>query len=142
MYGQLSDLEFYIDSDTLISLTDDEGVGAVHEDRVDIALETASITIDAYLAEAGIALPLVLPSPPLLKGICCSIAGYLLHVRRDMASEIWKEKHDDAIVTLEKIATGTLSLIDDTGELDTEAAGAVRVSAPEPLFPEDLLGKM
>ncbi len=141
MYATLADLELYIDRDTLILLTDDEDAGVVVESRVNKVLETASTIIDDHLAEAGVTLPLN-DVPPRLVQLCCAIGGYLLHVRRDRASEMWEKQYNDALSYLEKVAQGTRTLVKLTGqEVEADGGGSVHVAGPAAMFGEETLDK-
>ena len=135
MYATLEDLKKRLPEEVIIGLTDDEDLGVVHVERTEAALETASITIDGYIA-GRYELPLESP-PNILSVHCVSLAGHFLHERRDQISEAWKIAHDGAVKFLEKVANGTISLgagdPHGTGDIET-----LSVAAPDPLLLDKL----
>ncbi len=137
-YADSSDLLKLLPEETLIGLTDDEDLGTVNSGRVDAALETATVVIDGYLA-SRYNLPFS-STPPILKSICVDLAGHLLHIRRDLNSEMWEKRHENAIRFLEKIGEGKLSLgvAEPSGSGDKES---LAISGPAALFGEDELEK-
>ena len=135
-YATINDLIKLLPEETLIGLTDDEDLGVVNTDRVDAALETATVVIDGYLA-SRYSLPFS-STPPILSSICVDLAGHLLHIRRDLNSEMWEKRHENAVRFLEKIGEGKLSLgaAEPTGTGDKES---LAISAPAALFGDDEL---
>lgn len=138
IYATQADLEKLLPEKTLIALTDDENLGWVDEERINAALETASGTIDGYLA-SRYTLPLA-ETPPILTKICVDLTGYLLHVRRNQVSELWQKQSENATRFLEQVSKGFLSLgsADPAGTGDKES---LQVSAPDAMFGQDTLEK-
>lgn len=137
-YATQADLEKLLPENILLGLTDDNNLGVVAVDKVDAALETASITIDGYLASRY---PLPFAETPLvLTKLCVDLAGHLLHLRRNQTSELWQKQSENAIRFLEKLSSGALSLGsgDPSGTGDKES---LQVSAPDALFDSDTLDK-
>ncbi len=137
-YATQADLEKLLPEKILLALTDDDNLGVIAVDTVEAALETASITIDGYLA-SRYALPFV-ETPPILTKICVDLAGHLLHLRRNQESELWQRQSENATRFLEKLSNGGLSLGagDPIGTGDKES---LQVSAPDALFGSDTLDK-
>lgn len=137
-YATVDDLLELLPEEELIGLTDDEDLGVVHTGRVDAALETASVTIDGYIA-GRYSLPFA-AVPAMLTVLCVGIAGHLLYIRRNRTSEPWEKQHDNAIRFLEKVGSGQLSL--GTAEpAGTGTTESLSVSAPEALFGSEELDK-
>ncbi len=140
MYAELADVYLLLDEDTLITLTDDEGMEAVNPGRVEAALTAASETIDSYLPDEYV-IPLD-PVPARITTICCQIGGYLLHVRRDMVSDIWQTQYNDAIRWLEKVQAGEIELkVTTVGNAAGSIGQEMQVAAPAQCFPEEELEK-
>ncbi|MHB8772964.1 MAG: gp436 family protein [Syntrophales bacterium] len=94
---------------TLISLTDDDGVGAVDAAKVTAAIADADATIDSY-CQARYSIPLS-PVPAKIAQISVDISVYNLYSRSDLEMPAGrKERNKDAIRFLEKVADGKIQL--------------------------------
>jgi phage gp36-like protein len=107
-YAGVSDMVARFGTREMIQLTDRSSPPA---DQIDAtvaqpALDSARSLIDGYVG-AKYALPL-LSAPPLLTDLCCDIARYRLFA--DQAPEIVKDRHAQAIRTLEGISRGTVKI--------------------------------
>ncbi|MBW1666848.1 MAG: DUF1320 domain-containing protein [Deltaproteobacteria bacterium] len=93
----------------LIRLTDDEGTGAVNDERVTEAIESAAEEIDTYLG-ARYDLPLS-SAPPILGKLNVDMAVYNLYSRvKEQMPEIRKDRYQNAVRFLEKLARGEVSI--------------------------------
>lgn len=137
-YATIDDLKKLLPESQLIGFTDDEDLGVVHVETVEAALESATITIDGYLANRY-SLPFA-ETPQILTSMCVDIAGHLLHIRRDQISESWEKRYDNAIKFLEKVNNKQLSLgrEEPSGTGDKES---LQVSGPAAIFGSDELEK-
>jgi phage gp36-like protein len=107
-YAVVADLVTRFGERELIQLTDRSNPPA---DQVDAtvaqpALDAAASLIDGYVG-AKYALPLLSP-PRLLTDLACDIARYRLYA--DQAPEIVKDRHAQAIRTLEGISRGSVKI--------------------------------
>ncbi len=125
-YATLSDLETRYGVDFAPMVVDSED-SAVISAAVDAALESASSEIDLYVARQY-GLPLE-STPPILVQICVDIAVYQLASSYEGAREGQRQRYEDAVALLDKIATDKIALSftppEDTGGED----GAAPVSA-------------
>lgn len=97
----------------LIQLTDDAGAGSVDDDIVDESIDDADDEIDGYLG-GRYTVPLSAPVPGMISKISVDIAIYNLYARRaDSIPEIRKERYENAIAFLKKVAEGRISLGSD-----------------------------
>ncbi|KKL24308.1 hypothetical protein LCGC14_2416610 [marine sediment metagenome] len=108
-YSTLDDIKKLLPEDTLITLTDDEGLGQVDTARVDEAIAQADSEIDSYCG-GRYSVP-VSPAPAILKKLSVDIAIYTLYSRivQEMP-EIRTERYKTALKQLDGIARGTISL--------------------------------
>jgi len=105
MYCAVADIIGIIGETTLTQLTDDLGVGGIDEQVVAKAIIAASATIDAYCQGP------ISPVHPMIPGICVDLAVYNLYSRSDLAlPEIRKDRYNNAISFLNKVAAGKISL--------------------------------
>lgn len=110
-YATKSDLIKWASEAELVQLTDlaDPPAGAINDDLVTDALESADAEINSYLAQAGLATPL--PNPPrVVVDRACAIARFRLS--RDHASDRVTKDFDDALSWLLNVAKGNISLGD------------------------------
>lgn len=131
-------------SEDALYVADRDGDGVADVDAVNAALKRGSVEIDSYIS-VRYALPLD-EAPELLKGHCIDIALYRLASTRNAVSEEHRQRYDDAIKTLEKIARGHANLpinfpSDEEGAEAAMSAGPrpIVVSGPERLFSRDKL---
>ena len=107
MYSTLDDIKKLLPEETIIQLTDDEGLGTINQDRVDEAIKTADAEINGYCA-VRYAVPFA-TVPALVKGLSVEIAIYYLHTRRTVPEKIEK-RYEKAVARLKDIARGLLAL--------------------------------
>lgn len=124
-------------TDEVTGISDRGATGLLDEDVVAVALNDASVEMDAYLS-IGHTLPLATPYPALLVRLCCELARYALY--KDKASEAVRTAREDAIALLRRIANGEASLQLASGTPVTDAQGnAFQVSASARVFSGALL---
>jgi len=109
-YSTVEDLKTLVTEKALIQLTDDEGLGAFNQVRVDEAIARADAEIEAYCRERY-EVPFE-DVPELVRNISADIAIYNLFSRRvTEMPELWAERYRNSIKRLEGISRGTISLI-------------------------------
>jgi phage gp36-like protein len=111
-YATIQSILDILDTNTLLQLTDDQGVGMVQEPVIQQALDNAGAEIDAIL---HLRFTLPLPSDHvgsgLLHGLQVSLALYNLYARRGYeVSDTLQRRYDNAQMTLGHIRDGKLSL--------------------------------
>lgn len=111
MYLTAQDILEEVGADTLISLTDNDGSGALDEARLNRALEYGTSTVEAYL-RTRYSLPV--PATPLVKALCTDLAVFHLYKSRASVAEgvykVKKDAHDEAIKLLKAIQRGEAAL--------------------------------
>lgn len=106
--------------DELLKLVADRDVdGVVDTDAVAAAAADVDERIDLYLSEAY-TLPLD-PVPGVLTGIAVDMMVYRLAADADVATDQMRARHKDAILLLEKIAKGEISI--GVGSYDEQIGG-------------------
>lgn len=134
-YSTLDDLKEQLDETTLIELTDDAGSGTVDTTVTTRAIADADEEIDGYVG-GRTTVPLY-PVPGIIRKLSVDIALYNLFSRRhDSIPEIRKERYDNAVKFLVKVAEGKISLGQNDpdppasgGDVDyTQAVDAVMTS--------------
>ncbi|TKI08661.1 gp436 family protein [Martelella alba] len=91
-----------------IALSDREFTGEIDDDVLTGGLERASSRIDSYLAGRY---PVPWPDTPgILVGICCDIARYELTGAETQNTEEIRERYEDALRYLERVADGRITL--------------------------------
>lgn len=128
-YATQADLITRFGSQELIEQTDRVNGAVVDAAVVDRELLYASATIDGYLASRYV-LPLPLPVPDLLVGLCCDLARYALYT--DAAPDMVRDRYKDAMARLRDISTGALKL--DAATPSAAASGEATVVSYERLF--------
>lgn len=109
-YSSLNDITAHIPEANLIQLTDDEGAGAVNEERVSEAIAYADQLIDGYL-RGRYTLPLT-TVPVLIKKLSVDLAVFHLYSRRlelEMP-EAMMQRYKNAVRLLEQTQKGILSI--------------------------------
>ena len=117
-YCTIDDIKKQVFEDELIRLTDEAGTGEIDTTKVDTAIETAEVEIDAYLGEQY-TLPLS-PVPPIVTKLAVDLAIRNLYLLGP--GGVPKSREDqaaNAVRLLEKIAGGKLTL----GANDPQAGG-------------------
>jgi phage gp36-like protein len=120
-YCTLDDIKNDISEAELIQLTDDEGTGTIDETKVADAIADADSEIDTYL-RGRYDLPLD-PVPRILKKLSVGIALYYLFHRRQIQNEAIKERYDNAVRLLARIAKGEVHLVEADGDAVAEEGG-------------------
>jgi phage gp36-like protein len=120
-YCDIGDLKNDISEAELIQLTDDDDAGVVDETVVADAIADADSEIDAYL-RARYDLPLD-TAPRILKKLSVGITLYYLFHRRQIANEVIKERYDNAVKLLDRIAKGQVQLVEADGDAVTDEGG-------------------
>lgn len=120
----------------LKQLTDRTGaIDTIDDTVLGKALADADAEINGYLA-GRYTLPLV-STPLILVGHACDIARFRLY--DDRATEAVRQRYDDAIKYLGKVAEGKISLgLDATNQPQAEAGGA-KAEGDERVFSRDKL---
>lgn len=120
-YCTLDDLKNDIPEAELIQLTDDADAGVVDETKVADAIADADSEIDGYLRNRY-DLPLS-PVPRILKKLSVGIALYYLFHRRQIQNEVIKERYDNAVKLLDRIAKGQVQLVETDGDAVVDEGG-------------------
>lgn len=107
MYCNLLNIKKAISEEILIQLTDDDNLGAINEDNLNQAIQTADAEIDGYCA-VKYTVPFT-TVPPIINGLSVEIVVYYLYKRRTVPEKIEKA-YDKAIARLKDISRGILSL--------------------------------
>jgi len=119
-----------------------EGSNAIDVTRVARALQDADAEINVYLAQRY-DLPLNAPLDPLLEKLAGDIAMYLLPADGLERTEHSRQRYDDAIKLLNKIATGKATLrttpVDGVETADPEKA---QITSSPRLFDRQKMGKI
>ncbi|WP_036536715.1 gp436 family protein [Oceanobacter kriegii] len=124
IYAAQSDISARYSQDQLLLLTDRDQDDAPDANVVDQALQDASAEIDTYLA-AKYQLPLP-QVPAVLTRLCVDVAVYRLAADADMATEERRQRYDDAVSLLKRLATGAASL--GLEQAPASSSGAVFIS--------------
>ncbi len=126
MYATQSDIAARYGDNLLLMLADRDQDDTPDTDVVDQALQDASAEIDAYLA-AKYQLPLP-QVPAVLTRLCVDIVVYRLAADADMATEERRQRYDDAVSLLKRLATGAASL--GLEKPPASSNGAVFIAGP------------
>jgi phage gp36-like protein len=139
-YATVNDVTARYPNRDLVQLTnEDPAATTVNSAPIQTALDDASAEIDGYL-DGRFTLPLSDP-PAVLGRLCTDIAMYRMQVLRplrDLADA--RQRYDDAIAMLTRVAAGelTLGLAADNQE-PPAAAGAEATQGPARVFSRDTL---
>ncbi len=107
-YATRQDIVYREGLDAFTAAADRDRDGVIDETAVTAKLADASSTIDTYLA---LRYPLPLATvPPVLKRLCVDIALYLLSLSQDALTKELRQRYEDAISLLNKMAAGTVGL--------------------------------
>lgn len=108
-YCTLDDILRMLPEQTLVELTDDDGLGTVDTGRANEAIAQADAEIDGYCG-GRYGVPVAGP-PPILRKLSVDIAVYHLYSRRVQESPpVRAERYKAAVRLLENIAKGTVTL--------------------------------
>jgi len=138
-YSVITDISNAITEASVLQLTDDEGISAINESRVNAAISSADELINGYL-RSRYTLPL--PStPPMIRDLSVNIAVFKLYDRRfaaDMPDSIQK-KYDSSIKLLESIQKGVISLGIESTSKPAEGGFKTNKTSCDRIFPKTKL---
>lgn len=127
MYASKLDIINLYGQDFLLDLLPTDLDNEVSQDNAtNTALESAAAEIDGYLS-ARYSLPLS-TSPQVLKRPNIDIAAYVLANTASRASEELRDRYEDAIAFLKRLANGTAGLGKDEPKIDGGGDGAASSS--------------
>ncbi|MEW7001901.1 DUF1320 domain-containing protein [Serratia ureilytica] len=107
MYATQADMVLAFGDKECISLTDRKYTGQIDAEVMAQALEQSSAEIDGYLAGRY---PTPWPDTPrVLVGRCCDIARYKLCGSGTQCTDLIRERYEDAIRYLERVADGRIT---------------------------------
>jgi phage gp36-like protein len=109
-YCAYADIKKNLPEETLVQLTDDEGVGTVNQVRISEAIAQADAEINSYLG-TKYTVPFTAPIPDIVKQLSIKMSIYHLYSRR--MEEIPKtrvDRYNNSLRILEKIAAGSISI--------------------------------
>ncbi|HEY6349609.1 MAG TPA: DUF1320 domain-containing protein [Candidatus Angelobacter sp.] len=122
----------------LVQLTDDTSSGNVNTQLVSDILDEASGQIDSY---CGQRYSVPLQSSLQVKGLCLSIAEYLLYLRRKRMKPDVRQAFADAMAFLKDVSTGKARLDQPVAAQPQTGAGDVQITAvPERFSDSNLSG--
>lgn len=107
-YITLDDLLLEVSEADLVNLTDDEGLGMIHQERVAKAIASAQGEVDGY-AGKRYSVPLD-PVPAVIHAACVDISLYRLYGRGVEVPETWQQRYRNAVRLLENLAKGLIQL--------------------------------
>ena len=107
-YITLDDLLLEVSEADLVNLTDDEGLGMIHQERVAKAIASAQGEIDGY-AGKRYSVPFD-PVPPVIHAACVDISLYRLYGRGVEVPTTWQQRYRNAVRLLENLAKGLIQL--------------------------------
>jgi phage gp36-like protein len=131
-YATTRDLLERFGEEEMLALSDRAGSGSLNTSVLSRAIEDASGEIDGYVGNQY-ELPLS-TIPPVLARLCCDIARWRL--QEDRPTDVARQRYEDAIAFLTKVAEGKVQLgVDGSNEQPAAASSALpRISAPGRLF--------
>ena len=120
-YSTQADILNQVDLDTLVQLTDDEGLGEIDTVVLARAIADADATIDAYL-QGRYSVPLV-STPDKIRQVSADVAIFNLFSRKrdNLMTDTRRDRYKDAIRFLEQVASGAVSLGADSPAPTTTA---------------------
>ena len=108
IYAAFSDLNAQFGEQEVLAITDRDGDGVADTTVVNMALQRASNTIDAYLSPRY---PLPLTAvPDQLVELCCDIARYRLVGAEASETDAIRTRYKDSLKTLELIRDGKIDI--------------------------------
>jgi len=109
MYCTLDDLKKTVPEEVLVQLTDDEGLGAIKQERVDEAIAQADGEIDTYIG-GRYSVPLAVV-PAVIRRCSCDTAIYIIYKRTvEELPPTRKDAYRDALRILEQVRDGRMDL--------------------------------
>ena len=131
-YADQADLLEEISADELVNLTDDAGTGNIDADVVSRAIANADAEIYTYCATQY-----VVPFSPVLdivRKLSVDITIYNLYGRRRGATDDRKQRYDNAVNLLRRIADGSVSLGAGAPDPDDDGGPEASQSADDRIF--------
>lgn len=114
MYATVENMIEAFGEHEVIQLTDRDRLGEINHDQCINAIKRASIKIDTYLSRYK--LPFA-TNPASLVDPCCDIARYMLCGSVVQETELIRQRYDDAIKWLGRVARGDVTLgVTDSGD--------------------------
>jgi phage gp36-like protein len=121
----------------LVQLTDDTNSGAVNAPLVVDILDEASALIDSY---CSVRYNIPLQSSSQVKGLCLTIAEYLLYLRRKRMKADVRQAYEDALAFLKDVSTSKAGLDQPVAATPQSGGGDVQVTQIQERFSEQSLG--
>jgi phage gp36-like protein len=109
------------EKDTIANRTDD-GVYVADTAVVTAVIAKASAEMDTYIRKGKYALPITVPAPAVLLGICVDICRYYLYL--DQIPDGVAERYKNAVAILEDIAKGEVQLVNPDGTIPATAGNS------------------
>lgn len=138
-YSTLTDITKLIPAETVLRLTDDEGLGSIEQSRVADAVANADAEVDSYLGRRySVPLGAV---PDVIRKLSADIAVYNLYSRRvQEMPPVWAQRYRNALVALKGIAGGGVSLGQDPAPgAKTEGGVETNTTEDDRTFTKDTL---
>jgi len=133
-YSTQADILNQVDLDTLVQLTDDEGLGEIDAVVLARAIADADATIDAYL-QGRYSVPLA-TVPDKVRQVSADVAIFHLYSRKDAVPENRRSRYEDAIGFLKAVAAGTIALGVNSPAAET-SGNEVEVASNTRIFDRD-----
>lgn len=128
MYAHQADMVTRYGEAAVLLVADRDGDGELDAEVLERALADAAAEIDAYVSRRH---ELPLPSKPrVLVGLAVDIAMYRLSAEADSLTDEKRQRYEDAIRLLSRIASGEVLL----GTTPRRAGGAAVIEGPSRLF--------
>ncbi|ASG44414.1 DUF1320 family protein [Citrobacter freundii] len=138
MYATRDDMVKAFGERECIAITDRDLTGMIDDDVMSAALSQASAEIDGYLC-GRYPVPWS-DEPRVLVGKCCNITRYLLCGADTQMTQEIRERYEDTIRFLERVAKGDISLgLTGSGAVVRSSSGA-RVVSGGRVFGRDQTG--
>lgn len=109
MYANIEDIVALYGMNALV-VADRDGRGEPDKAAVERALASASDEIDSYLA-VRYSVPVPAPAPQVLVQLCVDIAVYRLALSADVLSTEHRQRYEDALAMLKRLAKGEAALV-------------------------------
>jgi phage gp36-like protein len=109
MYANQSDIVALYGANALV-VADRDGNGVADEAAVTRALASASDEINSYLA-VRYTVPVPAPAPQILIQLCVDIGVYRLALSADVLSAEHRQRYEDALAMLKRLAKGEAALV-------------------------------
>ena len=136
-YSTLTDIKELLPEETLIQLTDDDGLGSVDQTRIDKAIAQADADINAYCGKLY-TIPFS-TVPEIINKLSVDIAIYHLYSRKDVMPEIRGERYKDAMKQLSDISKGIISLGVDPAPASTGGGVNTRMESNNRIFSRETM---